>query len=56
MTEPDGLLIESEEWLDEQAVELISGRAGLVGVPTHDADEDYECGSELIGEGAAWPL
>ena len=31
------------------------GQAGrLVGVLTHDADEDYERGGKLIAEGAAW--
>jgi 3-phenylpropionate/trans-cinnamate dioxygenase ferredoxin reductase component len=30
--------------------------ARLVGVLTHGADEDYERGSELIGQGASWPL
>ncbi|HTX47299.1 MAG TPA: NAD(P)/FAD-dependent oxidoreductase [Solirubrobacteraceae bacterium] len=32
------------------------GRGGrLVGVLAHDADDDYERGSELIAEGARWP-
>jgi NADPH-dependent 2,4-dienoyl-CoA reductase/sulfur reductase-like enzyme len=31
------------------------GREGkVVGVLTHDADEDYERGSAMVGEGAAW--
>jgi 3-phenylpropionate/trans-cinnamate dioxygenase ferredoxin reductase subunit len=40
---------------DDGAFTAWYGRAGtVVGVLTHDADDDYERGSELIAQGARW--
>ena len=33
---------------------LVRMRGTLVGVLTHEADDDYEHGSEQIAEGASW--
>jgi 3-phenylpropionate/trans-cinnamate dioxygenase ferredoxin reductase subunit len=41
---------------DDGAFVAWYGRQGVIaGVLTHDRDEDYDRGGELIGEGAPWP-